>query len=268
VLSLKRLIRSRSFDYTRHYNRPGPLRTYRWKGHIIHYRPGTSDANLIYDVLLRPSRHEKPQNLIRLRSKLEYWVPPEVAPSVIMDIGGNIGLTTLYLSHLFPEARIHTFEPVPDNYALLRKNTTHVSRVISYPVALGAEDGTTTVTASTEAGNEGGYSMYGLEGDEQLSQTIEVRGVAAMMREIGLTQVDLIKIDTEGAEYDILTSMEPEILANVRWIIGELHSHRDYELLNYLTQWFDIQFRKGLRCRLSHFNACNKRWVADIPWSG
>jgi hypothetical protein len=102
-------------DYTINYDRPGTIRAYQWNGHTIHYRPGTSDANLIYDVLLRPCRHESPQSLIRTRSRMEYWVPHQVSPEVIMDIGGNVGLTTVYYSHHFPDARIHVFEPVPAN---------------------------------------------------------------------------------------------------------------------------------------------------------
>ena len=267
MLSLKRLIRSRSWDYTRHYDRPGPLRTYRWRGHTVFYRPGTSDANLIYDVLLRPSRNESPHNLIRTRRRLEYWVPPQVAPQTILDIGGNVGMTTIYYSHLFPGAKIHVFEPVPENFELLQRNTEALPNVTAYPVALGREDTTATIHACREEGNEGGYTLYDLDSDPEQTRTIEVRNVATLMQEVGLTKVDLIKIDTEGAEFDILTTMAPAILANVRWIIGELHSHRDFELLDYLSRWFDIDIHKSLRFRLSHFNARNSALAADIPWT-
>ncbi|MFH1844846.1 MAG: FkbM family methyltransferase [bacterium] len=267
MLSLKRLLRSRSWDYTLNYNRPGPVRTFRWQGHTVHYRPGTSDANLIYDVLLRPSRHESPQSLIRTRSRMEYWVPPQVAPQVILDIGGNVGLTTVYYSHLFPDARIHVFEPVPENFEMLKLNTEPLANVTTYPVALGKEDTTASINACREEGNEGGYTLYGLDSDPDQTRTIEVRNVATLMREIGLTRVDLLKIDTEGAEFDILTTMDPAILENVRWIVGELHSHRDFELLHYLSQWFDIDIHKSLRFRLCQFNARNSALANEIPWT-
>jgi len=267
MLSLKRLVRSRSLDYTLNYNRPGEIRAYRWKGHTVYYRPGTSDANLIYDVLLRPSRHESPQSLIRTRSRMEYWIPPQVAPKVIMDIGGNVGLTTVYFSHNFPDAQIHVFEPVPANFELLKKNSEFLPAVTTYPVALGSEDTSASIHACLEEGNEGGYTLFGVDSDPGEKQTINIRNAASVMNEIGLTKVDLIKIDTEGAEYEILTAMDPEILKNVRWIIGELHSHRDYELLNYLSQWFDIDLHKSLRFRLSQFNARNSSLADEIPWT-
>jgi FkbM family methyltransferase len=266
MLSLKRLVRSRSFDYTANYNKPGEIRSYRWKGHTVHYRPGTSDAHLIYDVLLRPCRHESPQSLIRTRSRMEYWVPDEVAPEVIMDIGGNVGMTTIYYSNYFPNARIHTFEPVSSNFKILQLNAAALSNVSIYPVALGKEDGTATISACAEEGNEGGYTLHQLDHDPESTQTIEIRDVASLMRELGLGQVDLIKIDTEGSEFEILKAMDPEILANVRWIIGELHSHHDFALLDYLSQWFDIDIHKSLRFRLSQFNARNKKLAGEIPW--
>jgi FkbM family methyltransferase len=150
---------------------------------------------------------------------------------------------------------------------MLKNNTEFLRAVSTYPVALGSEDTSASIDACLEEGNEGGYTLFGLDNDPGAKQMINVRNAASMMNEIGLTRVDLIKIDTEGAEYEILTAMDPEILKNVRWIIGELHSRRDFELLHYLSQWFDIDLRKSLRFRLSQFNARNSRLANEIPWT-
>ena len=198
---------------------------------------------------------------------MEYWVPPQVAPEVIMDVGGNVGMTTVYYSHCFPEARIHVFEPVPANYELLKRNTSALPAVTTHPVALGSEDASASIEACREGGNEGGYTLFGLDSNPARQQTVSIRNAATMMDEAGLKKVDLIKIDTEGAEYEILTTMDPEILKNVRWIIGELHSRRDHELLHYLSQWFDIDLQKSLGSRLSQFNARNSRLADEIPWT-
>ena len=88
----------------------------------------------------------------------------------------------------------------------------------------------------------------------------------SFLQEIGVGQVDLIKIDTEGAEYDILTSMSVDMLSKTRWIIGELHGERDFELLTYLNQWFYIDMDKSLRSRLYNFNAVNREFADQISW--
>ena len=49
----------------------------------------------------------------------------------------------------------------------------------------------------------------------------------------GIAAADVIKIDTEGAEWEILTSIDRTLLSQVRVIMGELHGRRDFELLDY-----------------------------------
>ena len=70
---------------------------------------------------------------------------------------------------------------------------------------------------------------------------------------------DLIKIDVEGAEHDILMAFEPRALERVGWITGELHGNRSFELLEFLSQWFDIETKKTMGKRLFNFLAKNRR---------
>jgi hypothetical protein len=50
----------------------------------------------------------------------------------------------------------------------------------------------------------------------------------------------------------------------VKRIVGELHGKRDFELLAYLSQWFDISMKKSMRKPLFIFNACNKNAPAKV----
>jgi hypothetical protein len=49
---------------------------------------------LIYEILLKP------------KYKSEYFFPKVINPKVIFDIGGNIGITAVYMASLFPKAKI------------------------------------------------------------------------------------------------------------------------------------------------------------------
>jgi len=264
---IKKLCRSGSWDFVVH-SRPGnhaeELKEYRWKGRDLFYRAGTADAGAFYEILIRPSRRVSGGYL--RPGKLEYWVPSEINPEVILDIGGNIGTTSVFYSKMFPQAKIFTFEPVPGNFELLEKNINGLDNVSAFNVGLGDSDKKVLIYDSAEQGNTGGFSIYGVDVDQSKSQEIEVKKSASFLEEIGVTQVDLIKIDTEGAEYDILTSMDKDMLSNVKWIIGELHGIRDYELFEYLSQWFDLDIRKTLRSNLFQFNARNKKFADVIPW--
>ena len=75
----------------------------------------------------------------------------------------------------------------------------------------------------------------------------------------------MIKIDTEGAEYDILSSLNDEILLSILWITGELHGNRDFELLNYLNSMgFSISVKKLIDNRLFMFNAGKEEIISQL----
>ena len=75
----------------------------------------------------------------------------------------------------------------------------------------------------------------------------------------------MIKIDTEGAEYDILTGLEEKILQESDWITGELHGNRDFELLNYLIGLgFIVSMTKKIDNRLFMFHAGKANIISKL----
>ncbi len=228
------------------------LTTLSWNGRPIYYRPGTSDCSVIYDVLLRPG------------DRAEYVVPPSLAPRTILDIGGNIGAAALFFARRFPNAAIHVFEPVPANMALLKKNIAPYPRITPHPVALGNQDGEMAIFASDNDSNLAGFSFFDKGVDTTQRAVVPVRHAQGYLDEHGIDAPDIIKIDTEGAEYTILKALRPEVLARVQWIVGELHGEKDFDLLAYLTPWFEIGTSKAIHNRLFTFNACNKSIAGAI----
>jgi FkbM family methyltransferase len=251
---VKVLLRSGSLHFTRDYfsHSPQPARRiYRWGGLPVHYRSGTSDTRLIYSILLKRGR------------KSEYALPRACAldPArvrTVLDIGANIGISAVYLASIFPNAEVHAFEPEPGNVALLSENAKAIPRIRVHPFALGAEDGELTLYSSDEAVNFGGFSAHGLGVDASRSQRVPVRHAGRCLAALGVRQVDVIKIDTEGAEWDILTSLGKPLLDAVQLIMGELHGRRDFELLTFLQPAFDIEMKKQLRNRLFNFYAARR----------
>lgn len=251
----KRLFRSGSFRFVCDglSSAAGrPVSQYVWRRVPIYYRPGTSDPALIYSVLLKRGR------------KSEYWVPKSLDPTVVLDIGANIGISSIYFSNRFPRAKIYAFEPVPENVALLSRNLAYYRGAHISPVALGRTNGTIEMLSSDNPHNFGGFSFYDRGSDPSRKIAVKMRQVNTALRELGIYQVDLIKIDTEGAEYDILTAFDENLLRSVKWIMGELHGERDFELLAFLSQWFDIETKKSLKNRLFMFRACNKLLTQGI----
>jgi FkbM family methyltransferase len=226
--------------------------SYVWRGgdgRELRFRRGTSDVGLIYDILLKPGR------------KSEYWLPERLQPACVLDIGGNIGVASRYLAHRFPAARIHAFEPVPENVELLRGNSACEARISVHPYALGREDGEIALGNPDPSGrNRGGYSAVA-EGERGLKA--RVRAVGAALADAGVSRADVIKVDTEGAEFSILSAFPEDVLGQASWIYGELHSEsiarpEDFRTLDLLSRWFDIEVYKPLRKRNYFFDACRR----------
>lgn len=250
---LKVWLRSRSAAFTRDYfardAAPAP-RIYRWHGVPVHYRAGTSDAALIYSILLR-------------ERKSEYALPARVSldPAgvrVVLDIGANIGIAALYFARSFPNAAVHAFEPDPGNVEVLRANAAGEPRLQVHPFALGAEDGELELFDSDDPANRGGFSGYGQGINRARSKKVPLRHAGRALAALGIARADVIKIDTEGAEWEILTALDPALLRSARVIMGELHGRRDFELLAFLQPGFHIGAKKQLHSRLFNFYAVNR----------
>ncbi|MEO5355283.1 MAG: FkbM family methyltransferase [Magnetococcus sp. XQGC-1] len=229
------------------------LATYHYRGHDIHYRPGSSDARLIYEILLKPGY------------KSHYFLPGTLQPEMILDIGGNIGIAAIYLAHCYPGAKIHTFEPVPDNFALLERNTAPYPAITAHHMALGQEDGSMTMAKAGR--NFGGCSLARDAVSAAEGIRVTLRHTAHILAELGIEQADIIKIDTEGYEYPILTSMPESLLAHTTWIVGELHGCNDFKLLDYLEKWFFVDIKKTLNVSLANFHACNRSRLPSLQLS-
>jgi FkbM family methyltransferase len=245
---LKLLWRSRSLSFTINTVRgitSNSLRKIRWRGHDIFYRPGTSDSLVIYQVLLRSG------------NKAEYYVPPALDPKVIVDIGSNIGASILSFHRQFPSAKIFGFEPHPETFKILQSNVGQIPSVSVFNYALGAEDA--VVSVPFEGIDFSGFTTkIGAADSTGIAMThCEIRNVGAALNDLGVSEVDLMKIDCEGAEYEILTALPREILKRCNWIVGELHDSSGFKLLELLSADFDLDLKKRMFAPFFRFHACN-----------
>lgn len=206
----------------------------------FYVRGGTLDLMIAREVLCEDS---------------EYRAPKAIAPRVIVDVGANIGMTSLYYLTLYPKAHVYCFEPVPENLELLRKNLEpYAGRVTIVPKGLGEAEGVFTFERSTDPRNFGGGGFHGGgEGDTSLS--LPVTTLQQVAEEYCIDRVDLIKLDAEGAEGPTLRGAPPELIANAEVLIGELHGRNDLQLLQTLEKTHKLGFTK-------HINRKGMKFVA------
>ena len=244
---LKILLRSRSWNFMKDCKKPqsdGSPGVTQWNGKPIYYRPGTSDCRIISEILFVP--------------RCEYHVPRDLKPKIIVDLGANIGIASIYFAHQFPDSEIFAFEPEEENFLLLEKNIQSCENARAFPVGLGNEDEVKEVYFSDNPNNYGGFSFFPAGSNTSMKKKVQVKKASDYFREIGISRVDLMKIDTEGSEFEIITDLDPNMLKEIEWIVGELHGIRDFEMLAYLDQWFDISVKRSFEKRLFMFQAWNR----------
>src|SRR6266446_7227067 len=240
---IKILVRSRSLRFMADIVRQSPtssLAHLRWSGQDVFYRSGTADPFVLYQVLLWSGK------------KAEYYVPPALRPKIILDIGSNIGASIIYFHRQFPDASIFGFEPHPDTFRILQENVAHLRGVTIFNYGLGATR--QRIAVSADKVNFGAFSTGGLfkdRGHPAATVECEVRRLDDVLREIGIAQVDLIKIDCEGAEADVFSTLPDEILHHCQWIVGEFHDHTGFEVLARLAPHFHLDLKR--RCFVRGF---------------
>ncbi|HYJ38747.1 MAG TPA: FkbM family methyltransferase [Chitinophagaceae bacterium] len=123
-----------------------------------------------------------------------YKISFDIPSPYILDCGANIGLSLLYLKELSPSARITAFEPDESNYALLEKNTGDLKNIILLKKAVWKENGT------IQFASEGSLSSKIVT--EPGSTAISIPAIR--LRDYLTETVDFLKLDIEGAEYEVL----------------------------------------------------------------
>ena len=142
---------------------------------------------------------------------------------VIVDIGANSGLFALRLKQLYPSAKIACYEPFPPNFAQL-ENTIAVNRlheVTPLQKAVGARPGHAKLFIHKR--NMGGHSFYAGEALNTDHVDVEVIDLPSILSDLR-QDVDLLKLDCEGAEFDILMNLAASDARQIRRIIVETTS--------------------------------------------
>ena len=170
--------------------------------HPVHLRIPTSDADVFGQVI----RHQ------------EYRPVAEATPDtrVIVDCGANAGFTSAYLLSRFPSARVIAIEPFAENVALCRRNlapygsraTVIEAAIWSHPCRLVVEH---------HAGNEWAVQVR----PARAGEAGDVDGVD--IPSLGLTAIDILKIDIEGAERELFGPGAEGWIPTARTIAVELH---------------------------------------------
>ncbi|MER7815524.1 FkbM family methyltransferase [Streptomyces sp. NPDC096153] len=172
---------------------------------------------------------------------------------VVLDVGGNIGLTAMVYADLVPGIRIISAEPAPSCFAALRRNLErYVPDAVAVNAAVGKAPGTMELTYYPES--PANSTLYAdVEDNINISKaymrttgmreefielhhdsiaatfekgivsTVDVVTVGELAERHGVDEVALLKIDVERAELDVLEGVPEQLWPKVRRVVTEVH---------------------------------------------
>ena len=186
----------------------------------------------------------------------------------IFDVGGNIGFFVMYLNQDLKDATVFSFEPIPETYELLQRNTDahNQLQLKMFNCGLSDEPGTATFTHYPKSNvcstmcpqdspeyfrNSRKYVLDEIRKRGAIWKTLvdftpafmwypltevirrhykqvvrvecEIRTISDVIEENNVEQIDYLKIDTEGAELNILKGIRDEHWPRVRQVVVEVH---------------------------------------------
>ncbi len=200
----------------KHFPGHNQQRTVQVQGLNIHYRFNRGDVQSVREVILEDC----------------YQLPFPFKPKSVLDLGSNIGLTSLWFWKHYGVEKVVAIEAEPANAEMVRLNflsNAITGKVLS--VAVGASSGWAFFSCQ-RASNIGMLVMdttrSDIDGDRIEVPVVTIR---SLLEQFEGHAVDLIKMDIEGAEHAIFGG-EIEWLNRVGALIIEVHpEHGDVGML-------------------------------------
>jgi FkbM family methyltransferase len=131
-------------------------------------------------------------------------------PTVCIDIGANVGAYSKLLASQ-TNAVIYAVEPAAASFSALQQTmTAYPGRIQAFNTAISDRNGTGTLH-SRDALSEKATLSESDGKDSALKQEVQLKTLDALVRELGITKLDFIKIDTEGHELAVFKGMQETI---------------------------------------------------------
>lgn len=177
-------------------------------------RPNTIDAFVVFDNF-----HLK-----------EYLRESEIKPNdIIVDIGAHIGSFSIFCSQYAD--KVISYEASPLNFKLLKENIrlNSIKNINANNTAIFSKKG--RINFVLDKGNTGGNSFYLKSQKKKLK--IDAIPLSQIFKDRKIKKIDFLKMDVEGAEYEIILNSSGETLNKIKKIALEYH---DYLPTNHNVQ--------------------------------
>jgi FkbM family methyltransferase len=118
--------------------------------------------------------------------------------SIVFDLGGYEGWFTEQINNKY-KSKIFCFEPIIDYFNLIKEKFIGYNNIIIFPLAVSNNNDQNFIYLNNDS-----TSMYVVGENRFVINCVTLDNI---MKHCNLNKIDLIKINIEGAEYDLLDYM-------------------------------------------------------------
>lgn len=169
--------------------------------------------------------------------KNEYPMAEYKNLKTIVDIGANIGVFSIFAAQNFPQASIFSYEPAPGTFSALNENIklNQIKNIKTFQQAVAGTPGTLEIFESEASG------LSSLYVERKGGRRVQVPTVTLqqIFEANNIDTVDFMKMDCEGAEYEIFFKTNPELLNKIKTLVMEYHDgitpHHHSELQKFFN---------------------------------
>jgi FkbM family methyltransferase len=140
--------------------------------------------------------------------------------------------------------RVVSFEPMPQNFKYLKANVERFRHVLPVPKAVAGKPGVLDLHVSD---NTGGHSVVGEQQAGGTKIQVEAMSLQQIFKEHSIERCNLLKMDIEGAEYESLAAVPPDLWPRIERIHMEYHQGPDGWTGEKLAVFLK---EKGYRCEV------------------
>ena len=208
-----------------------------------------TNQNRHFEMLARPSANSM-SDLFVLREVLVEETYRDILPLLparplrVLDVGANLGSFTVWLQQRHGLREAFCFEPDPTSFNLCRFNLARNGCDMAQPFAMAIGGQNREILMRVNTGRPGGNSIYASPAGDEETASVKVAALTEWLTQMP-GDFDVLKLDCEGAEWEILDHTPAEVFARFSVIVAEIHEDHSHQ--HQVDDWPARLVQNGFR---------------------